>query len=122
MRVVTIPAVEVTVGMKLRYFTNPDFFYTVESIKEFKHGREFGLRFSKDMKFKTSYFADDENAKILLRDNELDPVITIVHVECPHCEAEFPISIVEINQNIRYECPDCERTVLAQNCTKLGGK
>lgn len=116
MRVVTIPAVEVTIGMKLRSFTAPDFFYTVESVKEMKTGVEFGLRFSKDLKFSTSFFGSDENAKILLRDNELSPIITVIHLECPYCEAHFPASIIEINQNIQYECPDCERTVLAKDC------
>ena len=116
MRVVTIPAVDVTVGMKLRSFSKPDYYYTVESVKEMTTGREFGLRFSGDMKFSTSFFAIDENAKILLNDNELDPIITVIHLECPYCEAHFPASLIEINQNIQYECPDCERTVLAKDC------
>jgi hypothetical protein len=119
MRVVTIPAVEVTIGMKLRSFTAPDYFYTVETVKEMDNGRQFGLRFSKDMKFSVSYFANNENAKLLLRDNELEPVITITRIECMHCEADFPISIIELNQNIQVECPDCERTMLAQDCTLL---
>ena len=117
MRVVTIPAVEVEIGMKLRSFTNPDYFYTVESIKEMTTGREFGIRHSKDMKFSTSFFATNENAKILLRDNQPDPFLTVLQLECPHCESSFPISRIELNQNIQCECPECEMTFLAKDCS-----
>jgi hypothetical protein len=116
MKVITIPAVDVTIGMKMRSWTSPDTFYTVESIKEMTTGREFGIRWSKDMKFKTSFFAVDENCKILVNDDELAPLITVLHLECPYCETHFPCSLVEINQNIQCECPDCERTILAKDC------
>jgi uncharacterized Zn-finger protein len=110
MKVVTIPAVDVTIGMKMRSFTSPDTFYTIESIKEMTTGREFGIRWSKDMKFKTSFFATDENCKILVEDNELMPIITVRHIQCPYCDAQFLKSLVEINQKTPSECPDCERT------------
>ncbi len=42
--------------------------------------------------------------------------IKLLTIECPHCDAEFPISTVEFNQNIQIECPDCEATVLAKDC------
>lgn len=116
MKVVTIASTEVTIGMKLRLFTSPDTFYTVESIKEMNEGREFGIRWSKDMKFKTSYFAHDENCKILVAEGELMPLLRVVHVDCPYCDASFPASLVEINQNLASECPDCERTVLLKDC------
>jgi hypothetical protein len=116
MKVVTIAAMEVIVGMKMRSFTSPDTFYTIESIKELTTGREFGIRWSKDMKFSTSFFATDENCKILVAEGEVMPLLRIIQIECPFCECHFPMSLMEINQNIPYECPDCERTVNVKDC------
>jgi transposase-like protein len=40
----------------------------------------------------------------------------IVQLECPFCEAHFPMSVQEINMKITYECPDCEHQLNVADC------
>lgn len=35
-------------------------------------------------------------------------MIKIVQIECPECDAEFPVSVDEIKDFIIVSCPDCE--------------
>lgn len=117
MQVVTIPAVEIINGMKIRSFSAPDTYYTVEATRETESGGcEFTLRYSKDMKVSRVFFAADENAKILVGDDELAPLITCFHIECMFCGCGFPTSKIDVNNDIFSECPDCEREVRVSKC------
>ena len=111
MRVQTIAAIDVTIGMKLRSFTTPDAWYVVDSIEETETGRKFWLISSLDNKRRMSFFDNDENCKIL----HDDPILhKVVMIECPYCEATMPICLYELNQNFMIECPDCEREFLSK--------